>query len=92
MKFIFDRNLGKNFNIIFNSIGNRFNIKLFNVHKELISNSLFYNQSKNVETIHSHNENNLEKNIYLILLLYKSSILQDTSIIKILLLEQLYIS
>ena len=76
MKHIFNRNLNKNSNIIFNTIDNRFNIKLFNVKKELISNSLFYNQSKNVETngsqnnlernveiTHTENHNNLEKNV-----------------------------
>ena len=61
MNYIFNRNLNKNSNIIFNTIDNRFNIKLFNVHKELISNSLFYNQSKNVET--NGSQNNLEKNV-----------------------------
>ena len=56
MKYIFTRNFNKNSNIIFNSIDNRFNIKLFNIHKEVISNSLFYNQSKNVEISHTVNE------------------------------------
>ena len=63
MKYIFSRNFNKNSNIIFNTIDNRFNIKLFNVHKEVISNSLFYNQSKNVEISDTNNENNLEKNV-----------------------------
>lgn len=63
MKYIFSRNFNKNSNIIFNTIDNRFNIKLFNIHKEVISNSLFYNKSKNVETTKIDNENNLERNV-----------------------------
>ena len=61
MKYIFNRNLNRNSNIIFNTIDNRFNIKLFNIHKKEISNSLFYNQSKNVKT--NGSQNNLERNV-----------------------------